>query len=86
MAKKDAHNDPKKPNIKILQAVRLKGKHLEIGTVVAKKDFPNNGSWQNLCHMDKARAEETADPVGAPKPEKATKGGKKNEPKLPGTE
>lgn len=91
MAKTSKHDDSKKPNIKILQAVRIKGEHVAKGTVVKKSDFPNKASWQNLVHMDKPRAEETDDKPGAPKKESKSK--PKKEPKadksdgegLPGT-
>lgn len=91
MAKKDPHDDPKLPNIKILQAIRLKGEHVAKGTVVKKSAFPNKASWQNLVHMDKPRAEETDAKVGEPKTDKTNKTGKSGKPdesgegNLPGT-
>jgi len=76
MAKKDPHDDPKLPNIKILKAIRIKGEHVAKGTVVKKSAFPNKASWQNLVHMDKPRAEETDAKVGEPKKETKPKSGK----------
>ena len=73
MAKKDPHDDPKLPNIAILKSIRLKGKHIEKGSVVAKKDFPNKATWQNMVHMGKPSGEETDDPVKVVKPNKETK-------------
>ena len=86
MAKKDAHNDPKKPNLKILQSIRVAGIPVAKGTIIAKKDFPNKASWQNLAHMKNPRVEETDEKVqDAPeKPEAPEKkdGGKSQ--KMPG--
>jgi len=71
---KDPFNDPKKPNIELVRSVRLKGEHLQgrnpedkgsVGQVVSKKDFPNNDSWKNLCHMEPVRAEQTDLKVGS---------------------
>ena len=70
MANKDEFNDPKKPNVKALSAYMLKGKPVAKGQVMSKKDFTNKADWQNLCNMEPARCEETADAVGAPKAEK----------------
>jgi len=62
-----------KKNVKVLQAIMLKGRKVNEGEVVAKSDFPNKQDWLNLLHMPKPRIEETDDPVGKPKPGKADK-------------
>ena len=83
MAKKDAHNDPKKPNLKILQSIRVAGKPVTKGAIVSKKDFPNKASWQNLAHMKNPRVEETDEKVqDAPVATDAKAGGKSQ--KMPG--
>ncbi len=64
-------NDSKK-NVRALQAFRLRGAAVEKDEVVAKSSFPNKQDWQNLLNMPKPRVEETSDPVGKPKVEKAT--------------
>lgn len=72
----DKHDDKDKKNIRALRAFRLKGEVIAVGEVVKKSEFAKKGEWQNLCHMDPAKAEETNDDVGKPKAEKATaKGG-----------
>ena len=86
MAKKDTHNDPKKPNLKILQSIRVAGKPVAKGAIVSKKDFPNKASWQNLAHMKNPRVEETDEKVqDAPAAKDATekKAGGKSQ-KMPG--
>lgn len=62
--------DKKLSNIKALRSFMLKGVKVVEDEVVAKSDFPTKGDWQNLCNMTPPRAEETADPVGKPKPSK----------------
>lgn len=57
--------DKAKKNIKALRDLRVKGKHVATGEVVAKSDFPNKADWQNVCNMTPPRAEETADTVTA---------------------
>jgi hypothetical protein len=66
------------PNVRALKAFRLGGEHVKAGAVLPKAAFPKTSDWQNLCHMDPARAEETGDAVAAaPADEKgaAKKGG-----------
>lgn len=67
----DAHEDKKKNNIVALRGYRLKGRGVAVGEVVAKSDFAKKGDWQNICHMEPAKAEETDAPVGKPKAAKA---------------
>lgn len=54
-------------NVKAECDFKLKGRTVVKGEVVAKDDFPNKQSWQNLLHMPKPRVSETSDPVGKPK-------------------
>ncbi len=87
----EQNEDKKKSNIKAVGAFRLKGETIQVGQVVSKSDFPSKQAWQNLCHMSpKPRAEETSDPVGKPKAQKADKpdagkAGSNDAQSLPGT-
>ncbi len=62
---KDKAEDKAKKNIKALRDLRVQGKHVAAGEVVAKSAFPNKADWQNVCNMTPPRAEETADAVTA---------------------
>ena len=53
-------------NVRALKSFRLKGEVIVEGEVVAKSQFPDKGTWQNLVNMKPARAEETDDAVGKP--------------------
>ena len=76
MSDKKPAEDKAKKNIKVLVPFRLKGKGLAKDQIVAKSEFANKADWQNLCHMEPARAEATNDAVGAPKAKKAAPKGK----------
>lgn len=77
------------PNVKVLVSFRLKGEHQPVGRVISKADFaaygePNTGDWQNLVHMNPARAEETDEAVGDPVEPKVSKSDTR--PSLPGAD
>ncbi len=73
MAEKD------KKNLKVLREIRIKGKAVGVGSVIAKSNFANNGDWRNLCAMKPARLEQTDDDLKTVKP-----GTAKDDKKLPG--
>lgn len=53
-----------KKNLKVLRAIRMDGKHVEVGTVISKTAFESRGDWYDLCEMNPPRLEETDEPVG----------------------
>jgi len=69
----------KKSNLKVLREIRIKGKAVGKGSVIAKSEFANKGDWLNLCGMKPARLEETDDGLKKIDPVKA-----KKDTKLPG--
>lgn len=82
MAEKVVEEDKKLPNLEILQDIRLRGKPLRKGAVVAKADFPNKGLWMTLENMPKPRVKQTSDKVrSGPAPAKAGK----DDAAMPGT-
>lgn len=54
-------------NLKVLQAIRIKGKHVEVGSVISKKDFESKGDWMDLCLMQPQRLAETEEKIGSVK-------------------
>ena len=79
VAKKDPFDDQKRPNLKVLRAIRLQGEHVPVGAVFPKSEMPKP-EWKNLVHMERPRLEETDEEVGLPA--KATR---KTTAALPGT-
>lgn len=57
-------DDKKLNNIRILRDIRVCGKVVEKGDVIAKTTFANKSDWQNLCNMQPARCAETDKKVG----------------------
>lgn len=53
-----------KNNLKVLEAIRIKGKHVEIGSVISKKEFESKGDWYDLCVMNPPRLAETDEKIG----------------------
>jgi len=74
MSKKS--EDKSLPNLKVLQTIRVRGDVCFKGAVVSKKHFDNKADWQNLCHMEPPRLEETDEKLFTPKRDKATKADK----------
>lgn len=63
-------NDKKKPNLKVLKPIRVKGKHYAEGSVVAKTDFATlgderTGDWLDLCAMEPPVLVQTDEPLDA---------------------
>lgn len=54
-----------KKNLKVLRAIRVAGKHVEVGTVISKTAFESRGDWYDLCEMQPPRLEETDEAIGA---------------------
>lgn len=60
-------------NVRVLEEIRIRGKAVAVGTVIAKDDekaFKEAGEWRNLEAM--GRLEQTDDAVGEPKSAKKT--------------
>lgn len=68
-------------NLKVLRHIRIAGKHIEAGSVIAKSDFESKGDWMDLCQMKPARLEETDEKLGLVS---ATKTGKTTKAAMPG--
>lgn len=67
MAEKD------KPNLLVVKSIRLKGRHVDAGSVIPKTSFDNKGDWLDLVHMSDPILEETDDPVGSTSKSKSKK-------------
>lgn len=53
-----------KPNLKVLRAIRIGGKHVAVGSVIAKSSFDSRADWDDLCKMAPAKLEETDEKIG----------------------
>jgi hypothetical protein len=53
-----------KPNLKVLRAIRIGGKHVAVGSVIAKSSFESRADWDDLCKMSPAKLEETDEKIG----------------------
>jgi hypothetical protein len=51
------------PNLRVLRSIRIRGKHVGKGTVIAKSAFDNRGDWDDLCKMSPPKLEETDDKI-----------------------
>lgn len=74
------------PNVECLVAFRLKGTPILVGDIISKKDFAQKSDWQNLCHMEPKRCEETDAKVKKVARKKAPAGNKKAAAALPGAD
>lgn len=61
--------EKEKPNLKVLRSIRIGGKHVEAGSVIAKSAFDSRADWDDLCKMSPAKLEETDEKIGAAKAE-----------------
>lgn len=61
-----------KKNLKVLRAIRMSGKHVEVGSVIPKSAFESRGDWYDLCEMNPPRLQETDEAVGVAGKSKAT--------------
>lgn len=73
MAKEPKLGEDAKPNLLILQEIRIKGKAVPKGAIISKSKFDNKADWLNLLNMPKPRVDETDEKVrdSAPKETKA---------------
>lgn len=60
-------SEKEKSNLKVLRAIRIKGKHVEVGTVIAKSAFESRADWYDLCTMSPPKLEETDEKIGVEK-------------------
>jgi len=45
-------------NLQVLRAIRIKGQHVAVGSVISKSAFENKGDWDDLCKMTPAKLKE----------------------------
>ncbi len=60
--------DKEKPNLKVLRALRIEGKHYPVGAVISKSKFDSRGDWDDLCRMNPPKLAETEEKIGGEKP------------------
>ena len=63
-------------NLKVLKAIRIGGKHVEVGSVISKKEFESKGDWYDLCVMNPPRLAETEEKLSSVKAAMPGTGGK----------
>lgn len=56
-----------KPNLKVLRAIRIAGKHVAPGSIISKSSFDSRADWDDLCKMQPAKLEETDEKIGGVK-------------------
>ena len=74
------------PNLKVLRPFRLKGEHIEPGSVVSKSDFENAGDWAELVTMTPQTCTQTDEKptvVPGPKDRGLDRNAKRGENKMP---
>lgn len=80
-------NDKKKPNLRVLKTMRIRGKHYAVGDIVSKSGFDSSGDWMDLCAMDEPWLEQTDEaPSRAGDGEQTKRGRKASVPVAPGAD
>jgi len=60
-------SEKEKSNLKVLRSIRIGGKHVEAGSVIAKSAFDSRADWYDLCTMSPPKLSETDEKIGAEK-------------------